>query len=131
MTAELYIKEPEKTMAKAMDAEAEGNLEKAAKLYELAIKEDTSNEFPFDRLMIIYRKLKQFKNELRIISKGVRLFEERYKKQGRKTRAKQQKLTMLSNAFMKSAGLLDRKGNLLYLPEPLSRWTKEKLRLKK
>lgn len=112
-------------LEKAREAEAEESLEEAAGFYERVIKEDNPDEFPFDRLMIIYRKLKQYKDELRVIKLGIREFENRQKKPGGKT-AKRQKLTTLSNAFMKSAGLTDKKGNPTYIPEPLSRWIKRK-----
>ena len=118
------------TLSNARDAESAGNLEDAAALYEQLVKENSSDEFVFDRLMILYRKLKLYHEELRTINKGIKVFEDIYKKPGRKS-AKQEKLTTLSNAFMKSAGLKDKKGNLLYIPEPLSRWMKRKMVVEK
>jgi tetratricopeptide (TPR) repeat protein len=114
------------TLTKARDAESAGKLEDAAALYEQLVKENISDEFVFDRLMILYRKLKLYKDELRIINKGIKVFEDIYKRSTGRKSAKQEKLTTLSNAFMKTAGLKDKKGNLLYLPEPLSRWMKRK-----
>lgn len=111
---------------KAKEAESQDKPEEAAKLYELAIREKTLDEFPFDRLMIVYRKLKRYKEELRTIEKGIRLFEAHYNKQAGKKNAKQQQISTLSNAFLKTAGLKDKKGNLLYTPEPISRWQKRK-----
>jgi hypothetical protein len=113
-------------LEKAREAETEGNLEEAAGFYEQLIKQNKVDEFPFDRLMIIYRKLKQYKEELRIINKGIKVFEDFYKKPAGRKSGKQEKLTTLSNAFMKSAGLKDKKGNLVYVPEPISRWEKRK-----
>ena len=110
----------------AREAESAGKLEDAATHYEQLIKENSSDEFVFDRLMILYRKLKLYKEELRTINKGIKVFEDIYKKPTGRKSAKQEKLTTLSNAFMKSAGLKDKKGNLLYTPEPLSRWMKRK-----
>jgi tetratricopeptide (TPR) repeat protein len=114
------------TLTKARDAESAGKLEDAAALYEQLVKENISDEFVFDRLMILYRKLKLYKDELRIINKGIKVFEDIYKRSTGRKSAKQEKLTTLSNAFMKTAGLKDKKGNLLYIPEPLSRWMKRK-----
>jgi tetratricopeptide (TPR) repeat protein len=111
---------------KAREAESGGRPEDAAKLYEFALKDNRLDEFPFDRLMVIYRKLKQYNDELRIIDKGIRLFEEHYKKPVRKNSARQQQISTLSNAFLKTAGLKDKKGKLLYIPEPISRWMKRK-----
>jgi tetratricopeptide (TPR) repeat protein len=110
----------------AKEAEADGKLEEAAKFYEQVIKQNLVEDFPYDRLMIIYRKLKKYEEELRIINKGIKLYENFYKKSNRKNSSKQKQLVSLSDAFMKSAGLKDKKGNLLYLPEPLARWTKRK-----
>lgn len=111
---------------KARDAESNGNLEDAAALYEGLVKEKNSDELVFDRLMIIYRKLKLSKDELRIINKAIKVFEDLQKKPAARKSEKQQKLATLSDAFMKSAGLKDKKGNLVYIPEPLARWIKRK-----
>ena len=110
----------------ARESESEGKLDAAAALYEQLVKERSSDEFVFDRLMIIYRKLKLYKDELRIINKAIRVFEDLHKKPGRRKSEKQQKLSTLSEAFMKSAGLKDKKGNLVYIPEPISRWMKRR-----
>lgn len=48
-------------------AENEKNLEVAIKFYEQNVSEFPSIDFPFKRLMVIYRKLKRFDEELRII----------------------------------------------------------------
>jgi tetratricopeptide (TPR) repeat protein len=111
---------------KAKEAEAEGNLEDAASLYEEIVKQNPVEEFPYDRLMIIYRKLKRYNDELKVINRGIKVYENFYKKPVRKNSTKQKQVVSLSDAFMKSSGLADKKGNLLYLPEPISRWTKRK-----
>ena len=113
-------------LSQAKESESEGNLEDAAALYEQLVKENQADEFIFDRLMIIYRKLKLYKDEFRTINKAIKVSEDILKKPAGRKSAKQQKLTTLSNAFMKSSGLTDKKGNLVYIPEPLSRWMKRK-----
>jgi hypothetical protein len=113
-------------ITKGREAEAEENPEEAAKFYEFAIKEKSLDEFPFDRLMIIYRKLKKYKDELRVIERGIKLFDEHYNKPSRKKSARHDQISTLSNAFLKTAGLKDKKGNLLYIPEPIARWQKRK-----
>lgn len=125
MATRLHVTNSSGLFDEAKELESGGNLEEAARIYEKLIKDDKPDEYPYDRLMIIYRKLKKYKEELSIINKGIRVFEGHLKKPLRKS-AKQEKLTTLSNAFMKSAGLKDKKGNLLYVPEPLSRWMKRK-----
>ena len=110
----------------ARESESQGKLEDAAVRYEQLVKENSSDQLVFDRLIIIYRKLKLYKDELRIINKAIRVFEDLHKKPGRRKSEKQQKLSTLSEAFMKSAGLKDKKGNLVYIPEPISRWMKRR-----
>jgi len=132
MASELHIKTSHvQIIEKAREAEENGDLDEAAIQYEQVIKQYTGDEFSFDRLMIIYRKGKKYKEELRIINKGIRVFEDLYKKPALKRSVKQQKLTTLSNAFIKSAGLKDKKGNLLYMPEPIARWMKRKVVVEK
>jgi hypothetical protein len=114
----------------AKEEEGKGNLKQAAKYYEAATKDERPDELPFNRLMIIYRKLKQYKDELRVINKGIKRFEEFYRKASAKG-GKGKKLSDLSEAFMKSSGLKDRKGNLVYQPEPIAKWSKRKLVVEK
>ncbi len=104
------------------EEEAKGNLEEAAKYYEAAIKDERPDEVPFTRLMVIYRKLKQYKEEQRVINQGIRKFEDFYRKQSKPTKGK--KLSQLSDAFMKSSGLKDKKGRNLYNPDPIGKWMK-------
>ena len=106
------------------EEEANGNLQQAAKHYEAAIKDERPDEVPFNRLMVIYRKLKQYKDELRVINQGIRKFEDFYRKQSKPTKGK--KLSQLSDAFMKTSGLKDRKGKNLYNPEPIGKWMKRR-----
>ena len=109
----------------AAEEEAKGNTDAAIKHYEEAIKDERADEMPYNRLMILYRKEKKFKDELRVINKGIKVFTEFYKKSTPKT-AKGKKLSDLSNAFMMSAGLKDRKGTMVYQPEPIGKWMKRK-----
>lgn len=113
-------------LAKAREAEADQKLEDAAALYEQLIKAKSPDEFPYDRLMIIYRKLKRYKDELRVVTRGIKLFEDHYSKTAKGSKLQREKLTTLSNAFMKNAGLKDKKGNLLFVPEPIARWKKRR-----
>jgi hypothetical protein len=59
--------------------------------------------------MIIYRKLYQFEDELRVINKGIKSFEDHHQKKSRKIIGKRQKAVQLSNALAKSLGLKDKK----------------------
>jgi len=57
------------------------------------------------------------------IKTGIDSFEELYKK-SKKTPDK--KVIRISKVLQKSMGLLDKKGESLYRPEPIGRWVKRK-----
>ena len=114
-------------LEKAREAESEGNLEQAASLYEKIIQERPREEFAFDRLMIIYRKLKRYKDEVKIIDAGIKAFENLYKSKHSGSR----KIAEISSALLKSTGLADKKGNQLYEPEPMGKWKKRKALVEK
>jgi hypothetical protein len=111
---------------KAEDAEANDDMGRAATLYEQARKADPANEYPYDRLMIIYRKLKKYKDELRVINEGIRFFETSHQNKSRELFGGDRKIMQLSNALMKKVGLQDKKGKNLYYPQPVAKWRKRK-----
>jgi hypothetical protein len=98
-------------------------------LYEQQTKSGVTDPFPYDRLMIYYRKQREYKKELQIIDQALKVFGDQLKKhtdqlfQTARSRASVKKL---SDKISKLAGLTDKKGNPNYLPEPLARWTKRK-----
>ena len=116
-------------IAEARQAELDGDAEGAIALYEENIKTGVSDQFSFDRLMVLYRKQKKYKDELRVINRGIKVFTEdhqrRQKSQIAEARNKKQ-VQELSNDIMKKAGLIDRKGKDVYLPGSLGKWMKRK-----
>ena len=115
----------------AKEAESEGDLEQAANLYGEAIKIEPSNEFAYERLMIIYRKQKQYKQELAIINSAIDFFENHHENKSIDLFSSNKKIVQLSNALMKKVGLKDKKGKSLYYPEPVARWHKRKQTVEK
>ncbi len=109
-------------LTRAKELEAQGELDKAAAAFEKAIKENPLNEYAYDRLMIIYRKNKEYKKEKAVIVAGVKAFRQFYKSMEKRHASK--KVVSLSNALLKATGLADKKGKPLYEKEPLERWNK-------
>lgn len=109
------------SLSEATALEKSGELEAAASIYEQIIKTKTLEEQPYDRLMIIYRKLKQPADELRVIKTAIAVFESIYLR-----KSQSRKLNSLSQSLMKSSGLANARGKLLYYPEPLNKWQKRK-----
>ncbi len=90
------------------------------------VKDETIQPHPYDRLMIHYRKLKDYNEELSVIKKGI-LTLKNYYSGVRNTSLKKKinaKIKDLSKKIGKNTGLLDKKGNEVYLPDPLPRWLK-------
>jgi tetratricopeptide (TPR) repeat protein len=110
----------------AREAETNDDPEMAIKLYQKAIKMEPHNELPYNRLMILYRKQKQYKEELDLINKGIKAFEEFYQKRSEKLMGRHKRAAQLSNALAKSLGQKGKKLQASYLPEPIPTWGKRK-----
>ena len=104
------------------EKEEKENISITIKEFEEAIKKNTLAEKAYDRLMILYRKEKNYKKEFRIITAGIKAFESFYK--SKKSRSK--KIADISQKLNRSFGFTDKKGNSLYDPEPIARWKKRK-----
>jgi hypothetical protein len=92
-------------------------------------KTGTTDPFPYDRLMIYYRKQKEYKKELQLINQAIKVFTDKMKRQANLAFAAARSSTAirrLSEKINRSSGLTDKKGNPKYVPEPLARWMKRK-----
>ena len=121
----LYVaKSYHELMMEAKEAEENNELEKAAKIYERAIKLQPHEEQPYNRLMILYRKLAQYEDELQTIKKGIAAFEELYQKKSEKLLSRSKTVSRLSTALAKSLGQKGKKTEPAYYPEPIPKWMK-------
>jgi tetratricopeptide (TPR) repeat protein len=60
---------------KGIEFEKQGKVDEAIKQYETNISKNVDGNHPYDRLAIIYRKNKQFDDEIRVLEKAVKVFE--------------------------------------------------------
>src|SRR4026207_1627391 len=116
-----------KIIKEAEEAETKEDISLAINDYEEAIQKDPLAEKAYDRLMILYRKEKNYKSELKLINSGIKAFESFYK--SRKSGSK--KIAEISKKLNKSFGFTDKKGNAVYDPEPIARWKKRKVTVEK
>jgi len=108
--------------AKAAEAE-KTDPSSAIEMYNQILKKDPLQIRAYDRLMMVYRKEKNYKKELSVINAGIKTFEKFYQKQlGKPSR----KITEISSKLNKAFRLVDKKGNSLYAPEPIDRWEKRR-----
>jgi len=59
-----------------IELENKGKTEEAIALYELNVKEGCDGNHPYDRLAIIYRKGNQIDEEIRVLKRGIEVFEQ-------------------------------------------------------
>ena len=114
----------EELITEAREAES-ADVETAIKLYERAIRQEPHAETAYNRLMIVYRKEKMYKEELALIDKGIKAYREFFDKRSAPVK-KNAKAVQLSNALAKSLGLKDKKGNDQVEREPIASWLKRK-----
>ena len=108
------------------EAEEAGDINKAVRFYEQNIMENYAEKFAFERLMIIYRKQKEYKDELRVIKRGIEVFQQSTKERVKHSLARRvsdKKLEQLSNAIIKISG---QKKEELRFPDPIDKWLKRK-----
>jgi len=117
-------------IAQARLIEKDGDLEKAATLYEQAIKQEPLLEHPYQRLMVIYRKHKNYKDELRVLNKAIEVFKAYYDKKAEPFTGRG-KLAQVSQALLKSVTGNEKKHSYTSYPEPIPAWTIRKLNVEK
>ena len=116
-------------IATANELEQNNELDEAIKAYQKCLKIKKTDEYAFDRLMILFRKQKEYKKELDIIQQAIDAFEKLY---AESAPAKTNKLIQkISNSILRSTGLSDKRGNLVFKPQPILRWHKRATLLKK
>ena len=113
----------------AKGAEAAADWKQAEALYQEVIKIDPHNEAAYNRLMIVYRKQKEWNREWQTVKKAISSFEDMYAESTKTTENK--KIARLSHSLLKLTGLADAKGKPIYLPGPLAKWKRRKATLDK
>ena len=94
--------------------EKEGELEKSAQVYDKLLKKTPSDLSILSRLMIIFRKLKNYRKEISYINQAIKIHEEKYAR----LKSKDVKVVALSKKLNILLGHTDKRGkNLLSIPE--------------
>jgi len=124
------VKHYTELIEQAKNAEENSELQKAAVLYQQAIRQEPLEEFPYNRLMIIYRKFKQPKDEHKVIAKALEVFKNHYDRKTEPYTGKD-KLGQVSRALLKSLSGNEKKLSYTTYPEPIPKWTIRKKTLEK
>ena len=108
---------------KKEDTHPSENIDQQIKQLEADIKYHPGNEKAHNRLMILYRKQGNFKQELKTINRAIKIFEDLFRKRQPVVNSK---VRSLSSAISKVTGLSDQKGNSLFQKGELVKWKKRK-----
>ena len=117
--------EPTDLLSSAKQSESRGEIKEAAEIYEKLIRKNPLDEYAYNRLMIIYRKNKEYKKEKVVIDKAIKAFQQLHSESMKLSATSRVKA--LSKAILKATGLADKTtGKLLYEREPLYSWKKRR-----
>ncbi|KAA2240283.1 hypothetical protein F0L74_29400 [Chitinophaga agrisoli] len=113
-------------LEQAQQLEAEDRLPEAAGYYTKVITADPLNTHAYNRLMIIFRKQKEYRKELTVINKAIKTYEDSMRQEQQAWLKNNRKMARLSKALAHSLGLIDPKGKPLHEDRMVSTWRKRR-----
>jgi hypothetical protein len=116
-----YVLEDE--MSRAISLEKNNQSKLASKLYEGLLKRHPLNENILTRLIINYRKIKDYKKELKHINSLLKVHEAFYSPKEKKEAI----VISISEKLNKLLGGTDKRGNKIYADEAIKKLQKRKL----
>lgn len=119
----------DKTPGSGREAEALGQPALAIRLYEKELGKGHNNLLPYERLMVLYRRQKNFREELHVLNRAIDFLQLKlatHQKELFSHKPGRNKLLSKSRALAQKIGLLSKKGDHLLLPQPLEKWINRK-----
>jgi len=114
------------TVEGARTLEQQGEFKKAVALYEKLLKQMPSSLKITARLIILYRKLKEYKKEFDTINKAIKIHEQLYA-----PRKNKEAVTAISKKLNVLLGHTDKKGKGILVTDEVSKLEKRKNNLQK
>jgi len=116
---------------KGSELERNGNIGAAIESYEECIKLQYPARFSYERLMVLYRKAKQYDDEMRVIDIAIQLFSiencRRYKIAVANTK-NEKYLSCLEAAYKANVKLKNDEGWYIYNPYDVGLWKKRRIK---
>ncbi|WP_148909365.1 tetratricopeptide repeat protein [Sphingobacterium allocomposti] len=106
----------------AKRAEKDGKFEEAIQCYRSALKQDPLNIQAYSRLMVIFRKQKDYRSELKIINRAIENYQ--YVQTHHPGNRDPSSLKSATKELAQKLGLLDEKGAPVFQADHLSKWIK-------
>jgi hypothetical protein len=119
----------EKALISGKQAESSGQPALAIKLYEKEIARGYNDLLPYERLLVLYRKQKNYREELHVLNRGIDRLQQQLTEHQKELffkKPQRNKLLRQSKALAQKLGLLNKKGNHILLPQPLEKWLNRK-----
>jgi tetratricopeptide (TPR) repeat protein len=113
-------------LLRAKEAESLGDSTGALALYQQVVSNDPLEQHAWQRLMVLYRKQKDYKSELKTISVALKNYEAHAKEAQRQWLLKNKKAATLFKSLAKSLGLMDGKGIVINHNPILDQWNRRK-----
>jgi tetratricopeptide (TPR) repeat protein len=110
----------------ARQLEQRGELKKAIELYEDLLKRSADDLKIITRLIILYRKLKNYKKEVSLINKAIKIHEQRYT-----PKKVNKEISLISKKLNRLLGHTDKKGKNMVLPGEIIKLQNRKALLQK
>jgi tetratricopeptide (TPR) repeat protein len=107
--------------------EQQGDYKKAAAAYEKLLKQSSKKIKILERLLVVYRKLKDTEKEIRSIDAAIKIHQQQYPVK----ESSDKKISTLSKQLNKILGHTDKKGKNMLVPPEISRLELRKTRLLK
>ncbi len=104
-----------------------GDLHIATALYEKLVRRLPVDEFIYGRLMMLYRKQKEYAKELQLIATAIQAITSDFYGKGLSSFKDKPAVKRISNALVKSLGMRDAKGHYLYEPKIVTKWKRRKV----
>lgn len=118
-------------IAKARQFEREENFEEAAPLYEKVVQQDPLNENAINRLLIIYRKLKEYRKEIQLLNTSIKASSSKMQEQQTAWSKKHPAAARASKSLLRSLGGARAKVAPAYEEAAVRNWRKRKENLVK
>lgn len=110
----------------AREAEYQGDTDKALDLYKDVVNSDPLAEEGWQRLMILYRKRRDYAAELKIINLALKTFETHALQEQKRWLRENRKIANLARMLAKSLGLADKKGVIKDDNPVLEKWRRRR-----
>lgn len=109
---------------KAKEAEQAGESDTAADLYRKALKADPMDDLAYNRLMVYFRRKKDYKKELQLIQAAIKAHLQHAQQNQQQWLKRNKKTARTAKALVKSLGLVDRTGAPRLETRQLNTWRK-------